>query len=258
MKNIVEFSAACGCYIGNGRNRNEDNFYFNKKHLPVPNKALKDIIKYNDVLSAEPVMFAVFDGMGGGSDGDIAAFEVCNVFKEEFKKLEEIVLSGKEFMLKTCDRANAVINSIKTEKQMSNMGSTVASLYFTKDEVVACNIGDSRIFRLRAGQMLQISEDHTDEKIMLSIGIQKKPVLLQYIGVPDTEMAIDPYVTKGDIVTGDKYLICSDGVTDALSFNELYDAVCDVTPEEAVRKIISTVIDKNGLDNATVIVVNIN
>ncbi len=253
---VFTLNASCGSFIGNGRNNNEDNFYFNKKHLPIPNEGLRKPLKCK-ATTDDAVVFAVFDGMGGECKGEEAACLASEVFSEQFKKLEELALSGKEFMYETCEKANIAVNELRTKKQLNSAGTTVAAIYFLQDEVVACNVGDSKVFRIRDKKMLQISQDHTDEKIMSSMGIKKKPVLLQYIGIPDTEMSIEPYVSKGDIRSEDVYVICSDGVTDALDINEIYEIICNNTADESVRQILFEVSKKDGADNSTVIVINI-
>ena len=203
----------------------------------------------------DPIVFALFDGMGGECKGEEASCLASEIFAEEFKKLEELALSGKEFMYETCEKANVAVNKLRVEKQLTSIGTTVAAIYFSQDEVVACNMGDSKIFRIRDKKMIQISEDHTDEKIMSAMGIKKKPVLLQYIGVPDTDMAIEPYISKGDIQSEDVYVLCSDGVTDILDINEMYEIICSNSADEAVRQILAEVNKKDGADNSTVIVI---
>lgn len=254
---MFNIEAACGCFIGNNRENNEDNFCFNKKHLPQTNKGLKNPLKC--IADAnEPVFFAVFDGMGGEAKGEEASFVASEIFSDEFKKNEELAISGREFILKACQKATEKINTILKEKSISSMGTTVATLYLSQNEVVAGNVGDSKIFRIRDNQMLQISEDHTDEKILKAMGIQKKPVLLQYIGIPDTEMAIEPYISKGDLVSGDIYLLCSDGVTDVLNANQIFDIVSTFEKaDEIVKQLLAQVDIADGADNATVIVVKI-
>ncbi len=247
-------NAACGSFIGTGRGNNEDNFYFNKKHLPVPNKGLKTPLEYRGTTD-DPIVFAVFDGMGGECKGEEAARVASEIFSSEYKKLEELAVSGKEFFLECCEKANAVVNQYRRDMQLSAAGSTVAAIYFSQNEVVACNVGDSKIFRIRDKKMMQISEDHTDEKIMSAMGIKKKPVLLQYIGVPDTEMAIEPYITKGEIESEDVYVLCSDGVTDALDVSDMYNIICNFGADEAVEQILAEVDRRNGTDNATIIVI---
>lgn len=108
---IFDIEASCGSFIGNGCGDNEDNFYFNKKHLPEKNKGLKNPIKFKG-NTADSVFFAVFDGMGGGSYGAEAACTASVIFAEEYKKLDELALSGKEFMVTAVQRANEKINEI--------------------------------------------------------------------------------------------------------------------------------------------------
>lgn len=249
-------NAACGSFIGMGRSNNEDNFYFNKKHLPIPNKGMKNPLKYRGTTD-DPIVFAVFDGMGGECRGEDAARISSEIFSTEYKKLEELAVSGKEFMYDCCEKANAAVNQFRRDMQLSATGSTVSAIYFSQDEVVACNMGDSKIFRIRDKKMLQISEDHTDEKIMSAMGIKKKPVLLQYIGIPDTEMAIEPYISKGELESEDVYVLCSDGVTDAVDVSVMYEIICNSGADEAVKQILSEVNRRNGTDNATIIVIKI-
>lgn len=249
-------NAACGSFIGMGRSNNEDNFYFNKKHLPIPNKGMKNPLKYKGT-SDDPIAFAVFDGMGGECKGEDAARISSEIFSTEYKKLEELAVSGKDFMYDCCEKANAAVNQFRRDMQLSATGSTVSAIYFSQDEVVACNMGDSKIFRIRDKKMLQISEDHTDEKIMSAMGIKKKPVLLQYIGIPDTEMAIEPYISKGELESEDVYVLCSDGVTDAVDVSVMYEIICNSGADEAVKQILSEVNRRNGTDNATIIVIKI-
>lgn len=249
-------NAACGSFIGMGRSNNEDNFYFNKKHLPIPNKGMKNPLKYRGTTD-DPIVFAVFDGMGGECRGEDAARISSEIFSTEYKKLEELAVSGKEFMYDCCEKANAAVNQFRRDMQLSATGSTVSAIYFSQDEVIACNMGDSKIFRIRDKKMLQISEDHTDEKIMSAMGIKKEPVLLQYIGIPDTEMAIEPYISKGELESEDVYVLCSDGVTDAVDVSVMYEIICNSGADEAVKQILSEVNCRNGTDNATIIVIKI-
>ena len=87
------------------------------------------------------------------------------------------------------------------------------------------------------------------------MGINKKPVLLQYLGVPDTEMVVDPYISKGDVQKGDIYILCSDGITDVLGLSEIYEIISACDAEEAVTQLIAGVKKNDGSDNATVIVI---
>ena len=250
--------AACGCVCGRARNQNEDNFFFKKKRLSGKNKGLKSPLKFKGSTD-DVVLFAVFDGMGGEAKGEESSYLASEVFAAEAKRLEDLVIDGKEFFINTCTLASQAISRKARESQVRTMGTTVAALYFPQDEVYACNVGDSKAFRIRHGQMTQISQDHTDERLMSTMGVTKKPVLLQYLGIAEESMIVDPFVSKGDLQTDDRYVLCSDGVTDVCSPAEIYDAVKRFDrPEDAVKEILSAVLKKDGADNATLIVVKIN
>lgn len=250
-----KINAACGCFIGNGRGGNEDNFYFDGKHLPLVNSGLKEPMAF-DTDNSDGILFAVFDGMGGECAGEEASLVATKAFGSEFEENRDIAISGRELLMRACDRANREVRALAHSRQMST-GTTVASVYLNRDTAVACNVGDSRIFMVRDSRMLMISEDHTDERIIKAMGLNKKPVLLQYIGMPDTGMVLDPYITKSEIMSGDIYVICSDGVTDCVSADEIYSAVCYFEPKFAASRILSRVNELNGMDNATVIVIKI-
>ena len=146
------YEASCGSYIGKDRTNNEDNLYFNKKHLPARNKGLKNALKCNGATD-DIVMFAVFDGMGGEAMGEEAACLASEIFSEEMKNFSELVVSGKEFFLKTCEKANTAVNILRESKQLNSIGTTVVALWFWQNEVVGCNVGDSRIYRIRDKKM---------------------------------------------------------------------------------------------------------
>lgn len=252
-----EIEAACGCACGSSRNQNEDNFYFKKKHLSNRNKGLKSPLKFKGNTD-DVILFAVFDGMGGESKGEDASCLASEVFADEIKQLDDIVVDGKEFLINTCTKASNAIYELAKEKQVGTMGTTVAALYFPQDEVFACNVGDSKIFRIRHGQMVQISKDHTDEKLLSTMGVTKKPVLLQYLGIPEKTMVVDPYISKGDLQSDDYYIVCSDGVTDTVSPSELYEIIKEKKKaEDIVRCVMTTIAKRDGKDNATLIVVKI-
>ncbi len=250
------YSACCVSSPGNSRSSNEDNLFFAKKHLPEENRGIEVPLQSNGKTD-DAAVFAVFDGMGGEKNGAMAACCAAEIFSDEAKKLEELVVSGKSFFIEACNRANKRIGEIIAEEQISRMGTTVAALYLLGDEVVSCNVGDSKVFRIRDNAMVQISEDHTDERILSAMGVSKKPVLLQYLGVPENEMMLDPYISKGELKNDDVYVLCSDGVTEAWDMEELFALISGEMPEKAARAIVSRAKQAPDTDNTTVIIIKI-
>lgn len=249
--------ASCVSYIGAGRAYNEDNFYFNKKRLIKDNKGMTAAVSQHMVLN-NPIGYAVFDGIGGASYGEEASYAASGIFAKNMNKLENLIVSEKDFLNDLCKQANEEINHTARKMQVSQIGTTMVSLLFSGQEVFVCNVGDSKAFLIRNNKIIQISKDHTDESFLNSIGINKKPSLLQYLGISNEEGSLDPFISKGKVNQGDAFILCSDGVTDVVDATELFKTVKDsVDAESSVQNIINKVKQKSGQDNATVIVVKV-
>ena len=252
MEKAFNIDAACSSVAGN-RSNNEDNFYFDGRKLTKQNSGMKKLISLSKTTE-KPVALAVFDGMGGALYGEEAAYAAATAFEDGVKELEKLVVDEKMLLAEICNNANRKIKSFAQRQQISQIGTTMVSLLFSDQEVFVCNVGDSKAFLLRNKKLLQISKDHTDEVFLKSIGVQKKATLLQYLGISSEEGGLDPYISKGQIMRGDRYVICSDGVTDCLNINDLYADIRDSDdPEEIVNRIIRQVKLANGQDNATII-----
>lgn len=238
------------CKIGRVRGKNQDNFWCAGHYLEAENDGLS-VCEYGSLSASELPAFAVFDGMGGGLRGEYAAFLAAREFDRRFEKRRRF--KEPEFLFQTCGRINAEICRYEKEHGISNMGTTGAVLLFSKSGVFACNVGDSRIYRFRNRELLQISVDHSRP-----VGTGKKPPLTQYLGLPEEEFALCPYLAKGACRYGDRFLICSDGLTDMVSEREIKtilgaqpDAVsCNV-------RLLQTALENGGRDNVTIIVCEI-
>ncbi len=252
MSYIVK--AACGCFAGTHRDKNEDNFFFAKKYLDRGNKGLAAPLVYEIDTSSDSDVVAVFDGMGGEMLGDLASYTAAKTLSACAEVLGEKIVNGKKFLFDFCMAANKAVCGCAEDEKVGCMGTTAAMLFFSQDEVYACNVGDSRIFLLKDSQLLQISEDHTDLKLIQSLGLNKKPQLLQFLGVPESEMEITPFISKGTPRDGDVYVICSDGVTDVIDSVAMYNIITDNSAENAVKEILEAVRTAGGADNATVMV----
>ena len=127
-----------------------------------------------------------------------------------------------------------------------------AMLLLTANGVSACNIGDSKIFRLSAGSLYQISEDH------LSIApYGEKAPLSQYLGIPPEELTICPYYAELPYADQDKYLLCSDGLTDMVPPEDIARILAKFPAEQAAQILLQNALDNGGKDNVTLIVLEI-
>ena len=132
------------------------------------------------------------------------------------------------------------------------MGTTAAMLVFADKEIALCNIGDSKIFRLYDGSLEQISKDHVG---VSAFGV--KPPLSQNLGIPPSELVIAPYFARGAYNDGDVYLICSDGLTDMVSVEEITEVLVSKPIEEAITLLLDKALANGGKDNTTIILCKI-
>jgi len=233
---MINIIAACGCHTGKVRLNNEDNFYFNGSILPSQNNGTAEILSVQQLNSA---CFAVFDGMGGEKYGEEAAYIAA-------KTLDELI--NRHRLADVCDTANNRINALSL-KYGERAGSTAAIVYFKDNRIWLCNIGDSRIYRLRGGIFTQLSIDHVDKR---------HSVLTQHLGIFPHEMIIEPHFADEVVAQGDKYLLCTDGLTNMLSSEDITECLTSQScVQKAVAILINQALERGGRDNITVIVCEI-
>ena len=246
--------AACGCHTGRVRSRNEDNFYFDGRCLERQHSGLRHPVYMEEPLRTGACL-AVFDGMGGEAHGDAASFAAARQLQLLQRGGEDYFYSEKSRLRELTTRLNRAVADMREELHAPVMGTTMAALYFTPRNVYVCNVGDSRAYRLRQGEFLQLSQDHIETRPGGEGG--KRP-LTRYLGMDPEESQVEPYIARGELLPGDRYLLCSDGLTDMLTNFETADILLQ-TPDAgtAVSRLIRAALDAGGRDNVTVIVCNI-
>jgi protein phosphatase len=243
--------AACGCSRGKVRSNNEDNFLFAGRILPVENEALSETIELK-THTWSPKIFAVYDGMGGESHGERASYLAAKTLGDRVGRAKGGNLSAEAILLDSCMAANeAICQEIESER-LGRMGTTAAILHFHRHGFVSCNIGDSRIFRYHSNSLSRISVDHIS-KIYGS-----KHQLTQHLGIFPQEMIIEPSFSKGSLEKKDRFLICSDGLTDMVPEKEI-ESILGLRSGavSTVEKLVGSALGNGGVDNITVILIDI-
>lgn len=246
--------AACLCNTGKVRKNNEDNFFFDGRCLEVENDGLKHPVTMTKTLRRE-LCVAVFDGMGGENFGEYASFAAADCMQYMTRKLKDYFIPERKFLNRMCLTINEAVVAKQQEYCTDRMGSTMVALYFSHGYVYVCNLGDSRAYRLRNGEFLQLSEDHVEKREGQQ---RKKAPLTQHLGIDPENFLIEPYIAKGELERGDQYLLCSDGLTDMLSNLEIDEIMyASLSAEECAQKLVDAALEKGGRDNVTVIVCRI-
>ncbi len=242
--------AACACDVGNVRKNNEDNFLFNDKCLCEINTGLDEILCVEEKLS-DDFCVAVFDGMGGENFGETASFTAVQKLKDEKTSFIKSLYSKEKF-----EAFIKVLNSSVVEKQKQllteKMGTTFVSLCCTKKNIKICNIGDSRAYIFRDGELLQLSCDHIE---LINGESTQKGGLTQYLGFNTDEVDLEPYITECNLKSDDVFLLCSDGLSDMLSDEEILSVLKkNVDVVRCTEELVSLAKNNGGRDNITVIV----
>jgi PPM family protein phosphatase len=198
-------------------------------------------------------LFAVADGMGGHAAGEVASAAVIESLRVHDEDVAADALL--EVLSHAVTEANAEIARRAAEDPARfGMGTTLTAMLWSGATAVLAHIGDSRAFRLRDGQLRQITEDHVLGNLVSNAG-PLAPVLSWYLdGRPDRS----PDLGLRDLRIGDRYLLCSDGLSPVVSSDEIGAVLATaVTPADAVRELVALADEAGAPDNISAIVIDV-
>lgn len=249
---VVE--VACACDIGRCRENNEDNFYINGKNMPLKNYGLHNVIT-ETVYLKNGLCYAVFDGMGGESNGEDASYLAGEELRKNLSILDEKIISEKQFLYECCQSMDRLISNHKTNGIHLRMGCTAVIFFYSNEKIYMCNVGDSRAYRFRSGKLQQLSIDHNNKKMLDELKVvHRKPYLTQYLGMASEGVRIEPYIAKGKIWNKDRYLLCSDGLTDMLSDEQIEKVIrTNTNLTTCTQELMRKALEAGGKDNVTII-----
>lgn len=201
-------------------------------------------------------LYAVADGMGGMMGGAEAATTAIAALEEEFARFAPSSKASWNALVH-------VVNDHVRRRGLSispanGIGTTLTLLHFTQAGAKVVHVGDSACFLLRAGQLTQLTEDHTVEaeakkKIARGMRVEPQPwaghILTRCIGQAQMDGADVFDVT---VEPGDRFLLCSDGITKVLDRTAVGSCLADAsTPDDAVTRLVATTLAEGAPDNAT-------
>jgi len=198
-----------------------------------------------DAAYAGRWLFAVAGGLGGHAAGEVASATVIGSLSSRDAEVPQGAL------LEALSRAVMEANRKVARR---GMGTTLTAMLFSGDRAALAHIGDSRAFRLRDGRLRQITEDHTIGNLVWDAGFLA-PVLARYLdGRPDRSADLG----LRDLRAGDRYLLCSDGLSPVVDDRTLRDVLTlAADPAGAVRQLVALAEDAGAPDNVTVVVIDV-
>jgi protein phosphatase len=219
----------------------------------------EDSHRVNEALG----LFAVADGMGGHQAGEVASRIALTVLEERFR---ELARQGEEIgnaLLYAVEAANhQVFKESCRNNKCNGMGTTLSACLVSEDSLVLAHVGDSRVYLLRAGEIVQLTEDHSVVQQLLNEGritaeeVPQHPyrnVLSRALGTGE-QLEID--LLRVPLEAGDQVLLCTDGLTNLVPDTAIRAAVAGHSaPEPAVRELVRLALEQGGSDNITLVLV---
>lgn len=252
--------------IGKVRGSHEDNFYL--EGLSLGDVFRNDFSATYTLRSPDGMSFAVFDGMGGAAYGDVAsdiAVEMLRKYELKFKKADSIRALDQLVSAYTSDANDAICEMLK-RKHCNVGGTTFSMLYFMGDAAKLYYLGDSRVYCCKSDGIKQLMRDHTvanqkvDAAIYTEEVARKSPDqhrLTLFIGSDRTKTGLNPDSRSPiPLEMGDKFLLCTDGLTNMCSDDEIYDLLSQNYYNEAAV-LVQAAMQNGGRDNITCIVLEI-
>ena len=204
-------------------------------------------------------LLVVADGMGGHRGGATASQTATTRIVEAFRAAAPDGARS-ELLSRAIQAANAEIyEQASLDPELEGMGTTVVALLLDVDgRACVAHVGDSRAYRDRDGNLEPLTSDHSVVAEMQKRGLltpeeaashPRRNEILRSVGVlPDVEVE----TASIDIRPGDRFLLCSDGLTGLVADDEIADVLRTKTPDEAVSTLIDLANERGGLDNVTV------
>jgi protein phosphatase len=218
-----------------------------------------------DQLLVAETLFAVADGMGGHAAGEVASMAAVEALRAEYARQPHTV----DGLVEAVRQANrAVWDRGSEDPSLRGMGTTLTAIALVEDQgeehVAIANVGDSRAYLMRDGELGMLTDDHSVAEQMMREGRltpeeaavhPQRHVLYRVLGMaPEVEVDCYPILPY----RGDRYLLCSDGLINEVSDGQIASVLRRLAdPQEAVDELVAMARANGGHDNITVVLVDV-
>lgn len=210
-------------------------------------------------------LFFVADGMGGHAGGDIASAITSQrvaLTDSKYDTVEEAIETLKAGVLE----ANSMLNETVIEHpDLQGMGTTFSGLLVHGTQIITAHIGDSRIYRVRSSEVVQITKDHSFVQKLVDLGRiteaealvhPRRSVLMRVLGDVQGDPELD--IALHDALPGDRWMICSDGLSGVVPDEVMAKILASNIPtEEAAELLVGEALEHGAPDNVTVVITDV-
>ena len=223
--NKILIRAAGESNVGNARGNNEDNVYFNGDYITPRNINRPFAIKTGEYTDVN--IFAVFDGMGRNNTGSFASLVAATRLDTLADRISfDPDVTPDDAVLEYMQETNEMIRDQRRETGGVRTASTMALLIIEHGNAHVYNVGDSRVYLFRDKQLVKLTRDHVAVEGQKSVALTEDGIrhgrITKFLGMNSREGKMEPYRAKPfKVKKGDKFLVCSDGVTDQLDEDEI-------------------------------------
>lgn len=214
-----------------------------------------------DSVYAGPRLLAVADGMGGHAAGEVASKVVIAALAplDDDEPSEDLLGQLREAVE---DGNGAISELVAADPDLDGMGTTLTAILFSGGKLGLLNVGDSRTYLHRGGTLTQITHDDTFVQSLIDEGRitpeeanthPQRSLLLRAL----TGHEVEPSLTIREARPGDRYVLCSDGLSSVVSHETLTEAIGIEDPQECADQMIKLALKGGGPDNVTVIIADV-
>ena len=219
-------------------------------------------------LSREQLLVIVCDGMGGARSGNIASSMAVEVFVGEVRRAVRSNMKPDKIdtMLKSAlELANkAVFEQSQLSEEYQGMGTTLVAAFFQRDKVTVANVGDSRAYLFNRDGVEAITTDHSLVELMVQRGELTRETAKTFPGknlitrAVGTESAVECDLYHVQLRKGDNVLLCSDGLSNQLSDQEmLFEVIHGTNKADCCQRLMNIANYRGAPDNVTVALVSV-
>lgn len=255
----MKVNCAFFSHRGNVRAKNEDSMLIYDVVYSAQNFSNAISLEIED---DEHFMFAVADGMGGHARGEIASNIVLETFKQFSHKIKT-----KEDIRKAIYESKYKLDNIASEnRNYYGLGTTVCGMLIKKERALLFNVGDSRLYKNEYGNLLKLTKDHSFVQHLVDNGViteeemlyhPKKNIVTSAITGDLIDEMPEIFFNEIPLNVGDQFLICTDGVWESLTLEELEVCMLDKELISKTDVMTENILRYGGLDNLTLIMVEI-